>query len=161
MERLDEESARSLKKRIQMSLLGFLPSMPQVLFKAQEVMSNPMFSFKELAGLIATDAGLSVRVLKLANSAYYGLAGKVTSVGHASVLLGSKILGEIIVMAGIFNLLGGRLKGYGLDSGDLWRHSMAVGLGARIIAKEKYPHRADDAFTAGIIHDAGKIMLDP
>lgn len=155
-----ETSAQALKKRILQKLTDSLPPMPQIVFKAQEVMSNPNSSLKQLASLIATDQAIAFRVLKLANSAYYGMAGKVTSIGHATVLLGSKTLGEIIIMAGTSNLLGKALKGYRLKSEDLWRHSLAVGIGSRIISNQKAPELADDAFTAGIIHDAGKIMLD-
>ncbi|MDY7038438.1 MAG: HDOD domain-containing protein, partial [Thermodesulfobacteriota bacterium] len=153
-------SAQALKKRILQNLTESLPPMPQIVFKAQEVMSNPNSSLKQLASLIATDQAIAFRILKLANSAYYGMAGKVNSIGHATVLLGSKALSEIIIMAGTSNLLGKALKGYRLKSEDLWRHSLAVGIGSRMISNQKAPELADDAFTAGIIHDAGKIMLD-
>lgn len=157
---MDEKGKKFLKDRILMELRGFLPSLPQILFKAQELMSNPMFSFKELASVIATDPGMSLRIMKLANSSYYGLSGKVTSIGHAIALLGSKVVGEIVIMAGSLNLMGSTLKGYGLSSGALWRHSLAVGLGAKIICKKRSPDIANDAFTSGVIHDVGKIMLD-
>ncbi|MFH1351140.1 MAG: HDOD domain-containing protein [Pseudomonadota bacterium] len=154
------KNSQILKQKILQSLTGSLPPLPHVLFKAQEVMSNPYSNLKALANVIAMDQSLTVRVLKLANSAYYGLAGKVTSIGHASVLLGSKILGEIIMMASTLNLLSKTLKGYGLKSEDLWRHSMAVAMGSKVIANRRFPELANDAFTLGIIHDAGKIMLD-
>ena len=56
--------------------------------------------------------------------------------------------------------MGERLKGYGLDSGVLWRHSLAVAVGAKMIAAKKGPELIEDAFVAGLIHDAGMIMLD-
>ncbi len=99
-------TGEALKKRILQTLTGVLPPMPQVVLRAQKIMSDPGSSLKDLAAVIATDQAISVRALKLANSAYYGLAGKVTSIGHASVLLGIKSLGEIIMMAGTANLLG-------------------------------------------------------
>lgn len=149
-----------LKKKILQNLMGNLPPMPQVVFKAQDILANPNSSIKDLVKIIATDQAITTRVLKLANSTYYGLSGKVSSIGHASVLLGGKILGEVIMMAGSMNLLGKELKGYGLDSEDLWQHSLAVGIGSRLIAVKKFPELANDAFTGGIIHDTGKIMLD-
>lgn len=152
--------ARALKKRILQCLMGVLPPMPKVVLKAQEIMSNPDSSLKELVRVIATDQAISVRVLKLANSAYYGLVGKVTSIGHASVLLGGKKMCEIVIMAGTSNLLGKTLKGYRLKSEDVWRHSLAVGIGSRLIANMKKPELVNDAFMAGLIHDCGKIMLD-
>jgi len=152
--------SRALKNAVLQDFMGVLPSMPQVVLKAQEVMSDPDSSFKELASVIATDQAISVRILKLANSAYYGLAGKVTSIGHASVLLGMRIFGEIVIMAGTSNMLSKTLKGYRVESEDMWRHSLAVGIGSRLIASRKAPELANDAFVAGLIHDSGKIMLD-
>jgi HD-like signal output (HDOD) protein len=89
------------------------------------------------------------------------LSGKVSSVQHASVLLGFKSLGELISVAGISNLMSKDLKGYQVDSGDLWRHSIAVAFGSRIIANRKDAEFGNVAFFAGLIHDAGKLILDP
>ena len=134
--------------------------MPQVMIKAREVMNNPKSNFKELADILEVDQAMAARVLKLSNSAYYGLAGKVSSVQHASVLLGYKTLGELVSMAGSSNLLGKTLEGYKLDSGDLWGHSLTVAFGSRLIASKKKPDMENDAFAAGLIHDAGKLVLD-
>lgn len=150
-----------LKKRILESLTGALPPMLQSVIKAQEVMSNPNSSLKELASVFATDQALSIRVLKIANSTYYGMSGKVTSLGQAAVLLGTKRLGEVITMAGASNFLGNTLRGYGLKSGELWRHSLTVAVGSKIIAHTKVPEMENEAFSSGLIHDSGKIMMDP
>jgi HD-like signal output (HDOD) protein len=155
-----KQGDKAFKEKVSLGLMGNLPPMPQVVLKAQEILSNPDSSIKELVKVIATDQAITTRILKLANSVYYGLSGKVSSIGHASVLLGGKILGEVIMMAGTMNLLGKTLKGYGLESEDLWRHSLAVGVGSKLIANKKNRQLENDAFTAGIIHDTGKIMLD-
>jgi HD-like signal output (HDOD) protein len=152
-------SGDPLKNRI-LRRLKELPPMPQVMFKAREVMNNPGAGFKELAGILETDQSMAARVLRLSNSAYYGMAGKVTSLQHASALMGYKTLGEVVSMAGSSSLLGKTLEGYKLDSGDLWNHSLAVALSSRIIALKKAPDLDNDAFSAGLIHDAGKLVLD-
>jgi len=141
-------------------LMGRLPVMPQIVLKAQEVMADPNSSMKDLARIIETDQGIVTRTLLLANSAYYGLAGKVISIQHASVLLGNETLGEIIVMAGTSGFLNKTLTGYEVDSKVFWRHSLAVAFGSRFIAGKGHPELKNDAFVAGLIHDAGKIMLD-
>ncbi len=110
--------------------------------------------------VFATDQAISLSLLNLANCAYIGLSWKVTSIGHASVLLGNKRLGEIVIMAGTSDLLGKRLKGYGMESGALWRHSLAVAIGSRLVAGDKAPEIQNNGFMAGLIHDAGKIMMD-
>ncbi|MBN1850185.1 MAG: HDOD domain-containing protein [Deltaproteobacteria bacterium] len=152
-------SGEALKNKILRSVPD-LPPMPQVMIKAREVMNNPRSNFKELADILEVDQAMAARVLKLSNSAYYGLAGKVSSVQHASVLLGYKTLGELVSMAGSSRLLGKTLTGYQMEAGDLWSHSLIVAFGSRAIASKKLPEMENDAFSAGLIHDAGKLVLD-
>ena len=150
----------SLKSKILRSLVE-LPPMPNIILKAREIMEDPGSSLKELSGVIEHDQAIVARVLALANSAYYGLSGLVSSIQHASILLGQKTLGELITIAASSRLLSKKLKGYQLDPGDLWKHSLAVALGSRIIAEKKDTDLVEDAFIAGLLHDAGKIILDP
>lgn len=150
----------ALKKRI-MSSVQDLPPMPQTIFRAQEIIRDSNSSFADLAKVLQTDQALAIKVLKMANSPYYGLMGKVSSLQHASVVLGQITMEELITMAGASDLLGGSLEGYELDSGELWLHSMGVAFGSKIIASKKYPALENDAFAAGLIHDAGKLALDP
>jgi len=157
-----KESARaiSLKSKILRGLVE-LPPMPNIILKAREIMEDPGSSLKDLAGVIEHDQAIVARVLALANSAYYGLSGLVSSIQHASILLGQKTLGELITIAASSQLLSKKLKGYMLHPGDLWKHSLAVALGSRIIAEKRNAECVEDAFIAGLLHDAGKIILDP
>ena len=152
-------SGEALKKKILGSVKS-LPPMPQTVLKAQEIMANAKSDFKELAELLETDQAVAAKVLQLSNSSYYGMSGKVSSVQHASVVLGHKTLGELITMGGTASILGKTLDGYRLDSGALWKHSLGVAFGSRILAKRKNPALSNDAFTSGLIHDAGKLILD-
>jgi putative nucleotidyltransferase with HDIG domain/predicted Zn finger-like uncharacterized protein len=149
-----------LKKRI-LRTVSDLPPMPQVAQKARELTADERSSFQDMARVIETDQAIAARVLKISNSAYYGQMGKVTSIQHASVVLGMKTLNELLTLACAGGLLGRELKGYGLSSGDLWQHSLAAAGCARSIARKKKPEIADDAFSAGLIHDCGKLILDP
>ncbi|MFH1075499.1 MAG: HDOD domain-containing protein [Pseudomonadota bacterium] len=148
-----------LKKKI-LQRIKDLPAMPQTVMKARQLMASEKSSIKELAAVLETDQAIAVRVLKMANSSYYGMSGKVSSIQHASVVLGINTLGQIITLAGSSAVLGGRLKGYGTSSGDLWRHSLAVAFASKLIALKKNPLIANDAFTAGLLHDVGKLILD-
>jgi len=147
-------------QKIILNRLTELPPMPQVMFKAREIMNDPTSSFRALADILEKDQAMATRVLRLSNSAYYGLAGKVTSVQHAAVLLGYKTVGEVVAMATSAKLLGDSLEGYKLDSGDLWKHSLAVAIASRLIAGRGHKELENDAFSAGLIHDAGKIVLN-
>ncbi len=152
-------TGEALKKKILRSVKD-LPPMPQTVIKAREIMADPHSDFKSLAKLFETDQAIATKVLKLANSPYYGMGGRVSSIQHASVVLGQKTLGELITMSGAAGLLSKSLEGYGLDAGALWKHSLAVAFGAKMIAEMKQPGLANDAFTSGLIHDAGKLILD-
>jgi len=157
----DPAKVRALKRKIRMCLMGFIPPIAHVVTKAHMVMSDPYAGLRDLVEAIETDQGITTHALRVANSAYYGLSGRVTSIRHASVLLGNKIMGEIIAMAGARGFLGEMLRGYGLDSEILWRHSLAVAIGSKLLAIRKSPDLEQDAFSAGLLHDAGMIMLDP
>lgn len=150
---------QALKKKILGSIRD-LPPMPQTVIKGREIMADPNSDFKTLAALFETDQAIAAKILKLANSPYYGLGGRVSSIQHASVVLGHRALGELIAMGGTASLLGNRLEGYGLDAGALWKHSIAVAFGSKIIAEKKEPALSNDAFTSGLIHDCGKLILD-
>jgi len=147
-------------QKIILNRLTELPPMPQVMFKAREIMNDPTSGFRALADILEKDQAMATRVLRLSNSAYYGLAGKVTSVQHAAVLLGYKTVGEVVAMATSSKLLGDSLEGYKMNSGDLWKHSLAVAIASRLIAGKRYKDLENDAFSAGLIHDAGKIVLN-
>ena len=148
-----------LKKKI-LKRIKDLPPMPKVLFKARKVMDDPKSGFKEIAKIIETDQAIAAKVLKVANSAYYGLSGMVNSIHQATVVLGYETLEQVITMVSSSSMLGKQLKGYALSAGVLWRHSLAVAMASRSIAKKRAPSMEGDAFSVGLIHDAGKLALD-
>jgi HD-like signal output (HDOD) protein len=153
---LDKED---LKKKI-VKKVDDLPPMPKVMLKAREIMADPNSSFKEIAKVIETDQAIAAKILKVANSAYYGLSGMVSSIHQASVVLGYKTLEQVITMVSSASLLGKQLKGYGLGAGVLWRHSLAVAVASKSISQKRAPALENDAFAVGLIHDAGKLALD-
>ncbi|MBW2107689.1 MAG: HDOD domain-containing protein [Deltaproteobacteria bacterium] len=151
---------KSLKERILKSVSD-LPPMPRILHKAQRILGSPDGSLKALGELIESDPALAVKVLRLANSAYYRRFEKVASVHEAAVVLGMRVLGELVTVACSHEVLGCSLAGYGLEADALWRHSLCVAVASRIIAQRWEPASAEEAFSAGLIHDAGKLILDP
>ncbi len=158
-----EEGLPSGEKLIKMILQTAkdLPPMPQTTLKAHKIIKDPNASFEDLAAVMEMDQAIATRVLRMANSSYYGMSGNVSSIKHASTILGLKVLEELIVMAWSTKALATRMEGYGLESGDLWQHSLGVAFGSKIIANLKNPDMANDAFSAGLIHDVGKLVLDP
>jgi HD-like signal output (HDOD) protein len=150
----------TLKKRI-FKTLKDLPPMPEVAQKARKILSNPGSSFSALARVIESDQGIVTRVLRIANSPYYGLSGNVSSIQRAAMILGAKTLMELLGMACSSEIMSGTLDGYDLAAGDLWKHSLAVAGASKMIARRVQPDLEQDAYSAGLIHDVGKIILDP
>jgi putative nucleotidyltransferase with HDIG domain len=149
----------ALKKKLFKGLDRLLP-MPQVVLKAQTLLTDPNSSFQELANIIETDQEITLNILNLANSAYYSLKNEVCSVRQACVIVGLSVIGEIIMAAGTSKLFGKALEAYDMNPRDLWQHSLAVALGSRKIADATRPALANEAFLSGLFHDAGKIILD-
>ncbi|MDY6951783.1 MAG: HDOD domain-containing protein [Thermodesulfobacteriota bacterium] len=149
----------ALKREI-LEAVDDLPPISEAMHKARQVLADPNSSFKDLAIVFVTDQAIAARVLKLANSAYYGLSNQVSSIQHAAVVLGYRTLGELVTVASSSELMNKALNGYGLESGALWQHSLAVAFGSKFIAGKKDPALVNDAFAAGLIHDAGKLILD-
>jgi len=151
---------RALKAKILRGLVN-LPPMPHIILKAREVIADPDSSLKDLANIIETDQALVAKVLTLANSAYYGVSGMVSSIQHASVMLGQKTLGQLVTISASSSLLTKKLKGYQVAPDAMWKHSLACAFSARRICEKVQPELVEDAFVAGLLHDAGKIILDP
>lgn len=97
-------------------------------------------------------------MIKIANSAYYGMSGKITSIRHAAIVLGYKILGEIVITAGAKASLDRKLIGYSYDSCYLWNHSLAVAYRPSFIVSKENTSLINVAYLHGLIHDIGKIV---
>ena len=160
MHEANERDALQLKNRIMRSLKN-LPPMHEVVMKAQEIMADPNSNVEDLVVIIETDQSIVAKILELINSGYYGLGREISSIGQACSLLGFGKLREVIVAVGVSNVLGKKLKGYEFESGELWLHSIATGFCSRILAEKKNRELANDAYTGGLLHDVGKIILDP
>ncbi|MCK7510829.1 MAG: HDOD domain-containing protein [Desulfobacterales bacterium] len=137
-----------------------LPAMPQVITEIQAQMAGADINTRKICGLIEADAAIATKVLRSANSAYYGQSGKVATMTGALNLIGLKGLLEVVALAGAQRLLVGRLPGYGYEAEDLWRHSLAVACGSKLLALRKDPGISETAYLAGLIHDVGRIILD-
>jgi HD-like signal output (HDOD) protein len=156
----DANPATGLKSHILRNLVK-LPPMPQVILRAREVMDDPDAGLRDLALIIESDQALVAKVLSLANSAYYGISGQVSSVQHAAVLLGLNTLGDLVILSASSVFLDRELGGYRLAPQTIWRHSLSTALLARAIAGRRYPGLEADAFIVGLLHDAGKLILEP
>ncbi len=136
-----------------------VPSLPAAAIEAARIVQDPDVDFNALARVIEFDPGLTADVLRMANSAYYGGAGTIDSVKHAVVRMGINIVFQMVTASVIGPLARDPVDGYGLRSGSLWQHSVAVALGTTELADTLGIDAPDYAFTAGLLHDIGKIVL--
>ncbi|MBW2144600.1 MAG: HDOD domain-containing protein [Deltaproteobacteria bacterium] len=136
-----------------------LPSMPNAATKVISLLEDPETATSEIENAIKLDAGLTANILKLVNSAYFGLATEVGSVRRAIVLLGLKRLVQIVMTSCVNALLEKQVIGYDLPPGELWRHSIAVSVAAEGLVNELNISASEEIFTAALLHDVGKLIL--
>ena len=136
-----------------------LPPMPSTILKAAELAKAPNASAKDLANVISLDQALTTKLLKWCNSPLYGLSNEVTSVAQAVALLGNNAVKNLAVACSSNQFFNQELEGYMIEKDDLWKHAIASASAAQIISSKKSPGVKDTAFTAGLLHDIGKIIL--
>ena len=137
------------------------PPMVNVLMELMQASNDPEAPLKDMVELINNDPALTTKVLKLCNSSYYGLPGQIVSVQKALVYIGTNTLVNF-VLAGYMSSF--YLKAQACDGfykGDLWPHSVRCAVASRYIANIKENDPDNVAFTAGLIHDVGKVVLYP
>lgn len=136
-----------------------LPALPSACLAVLKETGASSATATSVAAPILSDQGLSARVLRLANSAYYGLSREVVKVQDAVVILGFRTVRSLVMVAGTYPLLKRRLDGYAMDAEDLWRHSAAVAVAASVLARQTERLSPDEAFCYGLLHDIGKLPL--
>lgn len=134
--------------------------LPATTMKIIRLMNDASSTAGQVADVMETDQALTARVLRVANSAYYGLPRRVATARDAVVLLGHNTLRSLIFTASVSGILGRKATGYALGEGELWKHSMGVANGCRLIARRNHRGLAEEAYVAGLLHDIGKIVLE-
>ena len=139
--------------------VSIFPSMPQAGIKLRALLAEEDVSIDEIEKILRHDPGLAANVLRLANSAYFGMPTKVSTLRHAVMLLGVTRFAQIAVTASVNKIMDGAVEGYGLSSGKLWLHSIAVSTTAEALAKNRKLAGNSDFFTPALLHDLGKLVL--
>ena len=135
-----------------------IATLPEVTAKIVQTVEDPKSTAAQLHKIVAHDPALATRILKVVNSAFYGLPGQIGSVERAIVLLGLNAIKNIAVAASLGQLFRGVKLCEGFTAKDLWTHCIAVGVTARELARQMKLPIADEAFLAGLIHDTGMLV---
>ncbi|HNR89952.1 MAG TPA: HDOD domain-containing protein [Spirochaetota bacterium] len=138
-----------------------MPSLSPVIHKINEVANNINTSAQDLTDVIQLDPVLTAKVIRMVNSAYFGLPQVVSSLKQAVVMLGVNTIKNVALSSAFLGQVS--LKGKtGLDGEDFWRHSLGVAVASKMIAKRLgvEDKLLEEYFIAGLIHDIGKVLVN-
>src|SRR3954470_10166923 len=135
-----------------------IATLPEVTAKIIATVEDPKSTASALHKIVSHDPALVTRILKVVNSAFYGLPGQIGSIERAIVLLGLNAVKNLAVAASLGQLFRGAQLCEGFTPKDLWTHCIAVGVAARELARQMKLPVADEAFLAGMIHDMGILV---
>jgi putative nucleotidyltransferase with HDIG domain len=136
-----------------------LPTLPLVVRQVQKIIKNPKTNMEQIASVIAKDQVLAARVIRLVNSAFYALPKRVSAVSQAILVLGLNTVNNLLMSVSIVNLF--KVDGVtDFNHESFWEHAFGCALIARGIAKRIGYLEPEDCFTAGLIHDIGRLVLE-
>ncbi len=134
-------------------------SLPEVAAKIVEVVEDPRSSVHDLHRIVRCDPALAAKILKVVNSAFYGLPSQVASLDRAILLLGLTAVKNIALAASLSRLFSPEGLSEQLVARELWRHSLAVAVCSRLVAQIGGRVSAEEALVAGLVHDMGLMVV--
>ncbi|NCC23933.1 MAG: HDOD domain-containing protein [Deltaproteobacteria bacterium] len=135
-----------------------LASFPDVYFKIKEILDSPTSSAADIAKVVASDVGLSAKLLRLVNSSLFSFSSKIDSVTHAVSLIGTRELATLALGISTINFFKD-IPPELIDMKVFWRHSLSCGVFGKLIAGQIPEFKADKFFTAGLLHDCGRLIM--
>ncbi|MGL4207932.1 MAG: HDOD domain-containing protein, partial [Candidatus Adiutrix sp.] len=129
-----------------------LPTIPGVVAKISRMVENPETSAAEVGKLIAQDQVLSAKVLKMANSAFFGMSRKISSIAQALMILGFDVVKGLVLTSSVFDMIQKSM-------GGLWEHSIGCAAASGTVANVLGRDDAEEILVAGLLHDLGKVVL--
>ncbi|MDD4892313.1 MAG: HDOD domain-containing protein [Phycisphaerae bacterium] len=154
---LDSTAENTVSKALDQ--IGEISTLPEITLKIIETVEDPRSTARDLHEIVMHDLALSARILRVVNSAFYGLPGQVASIERAIVMLGLNAVKNIAIAASLNRVFrAGRIsKRY--SARDLWTHSVAVGAAAKLLVEAINIPLPDEAFVGGLIHDIGLVVM--
>jgi HD-like signal output (HDOD) protein len=161
----DAAMNEEVKKRYQKIIqdLGQIPTMPTIAGKVMQIVNDPKSNAEDVARFISKDVALTSKVLRLANSAFYGIPRTISSVNSAIVILGFNTIRSLVLSASVIKIFPAKPGAVSFDRKAFWKHSFVVGIASRMLATHLRRRKMVDleiAFSAGLLHDVGKLILE-
>ena len=138
--------------------LKSIPTLPTVALRVMEITANPKSSANDLMGIISPDVSLTTKILKIANSPFYGLTREISSLQHAVTVLGFKEIRNLVISTVAFESFKNLEQNSKFDINKFWRHSFYCALAAKAIAVD-LKIESSELFVAGLVHDIGKLAM--
>ena len=135
-----------------------LPTLPMIFLKMNETIAKPNSSATDIARVISSDTSLSARLLRIVNSAFYGFPSRIDSVSRAVAIMGTRQLSTLASGVTIINMFKD-IPSDIIDMKSFWKHSIACGVHARIIASYQGIQNTERLFLSGLLHDIGRLIL--
>jgi HD-like signal output (HDOD) protein len=153
---LDGELSPQLQRA--MTRVTEISSLPEVTTRIVEVVEDPKSTAQDMHGIVKHDPALAAKILKVVNSAFYGLPSQIASLDRAIVMLGLSAVKNIALAASLSRLFRPGAISERFAARDLWTHCVAVGVGARLLVSAAGSGQAEEAFVAGLVHDMGLLV---
>ena len=137
-----------------------LPLLPTVVGKLLDVIGDSESELSDVACIISKDQTLTAKVLKLVNSSFYGFSSKISTISRAAVILGYNTIKHLVLGLSVIGLIKDRDSCSHFNGTMFWEHSLGCAACARLLAKRIGYAQPEEAFTAGLLHDIGKVIFD-
>jgi len=135
-----------------------LASLPSVVMRAMELLNNPLTSASDIGDVIAEDPALTVRLLKIVNSSFYGFPSRVDTISRAITIIGTLELTDLILGSSAIRVFD-RIPNQLINMEKFWEHSLYTGIVARILARYLRAPNTERCFVMGLLHDIGSLVL--
>lgn len=137
-----------------------MPPFPQVVQRAMALLAEPDYQVSGLVDVLKVDQAVTANILKLCNSAFFGLPRKVSSLKEAVVYLGANQLRQLLLSGAASKIYDRPSEGYSVFADELWRHALATAVMAQVLRRHLHLKLDENMlFTAGLLHDVGKVVL--
>lgn len=135
-----------------------LPTLPTIYTKLTRLLRSPNTAVREIGNIIAEDQAIAVKVLKLVNSAFYGLPHKIGNLKQAIVILGLNQIRTLVLATSTLQMFQKFGSDHSFDMQKFWEHSIGCAVAAKVLAETAYLKSPDDVFAGGLLHDIGKLI---
>jgi putative nucleotidyltransferase with HDIG domain len=135
-----------------------VPTLPYIVTELMQIIGNPQSSAGDVSKVLARDQALTAKILKLANSAYYGFPQRISTVKHATAILGFNTVKSVALSIAVFDFFKNDKGGFNRRA--FWAHSLGCAVTAHLISRHIRYSDPEKSFVAGLLHDIGKVVLD-